>query len=189
MEFNPAAERTFGYRRVDVVGRELADLIVPPSLRENHHRGLALNLATGEGPVLDKRIEMPALRADGTDLQGRYVYVNDAAEHAFRTTRTDLYGNTDDDVFPADTAAHYKENDQAALASGTGVQVIETLQHADGILHHSLVNKFPILRSDSKAALVGGMAIDVTDRLRAEQRPPGGRPSQGRVSWRCWPTS
>jgi PAS domain S-box-containing protein len=69
VEFNPAAERTFGYRRDEVMGQEMAELIVPPALRERHYRGLAHYLATGEGPVLGRRIEMPALRADGTELQ------------------------------------------------------------------------------------------------------------------------
>src|SRR4029077_11977460 len=59
---------TFGYQRADVLGREMAELIVPPPLREKHRRGLAHYLATGEGPVLDKRLEMPALRADGTEF-------------------------------------------------------------------------------------------------------------------------
>jgi signal transduction histidine kinase len=43
------------------------------------------------------------------------------------------------------------------------------LEHEDGVLHHSIVSKFPILVPDGQAALVGGMAIDVTDRLRAEE--------------------
>lgn len=68
VEFNPAAERTFGYRRADVIGRELADLIIPPPLRERHRTGMAHYLATGEGPVLGKRLELPALRADGAEF-------------------------------------------------------------------------------------------------------------------------
>ena len=103
------------------------------------------------------------------DLEGRYVYVNDAAEHAFRTPRGELYGKTDDEVFPPETAAQFKENDRQALASGTGVQVIESLEHEGGTLHHSLVSKFPIPGPDGKAALVGGMAIDITDRRLAEE--------------------
>jgi PAS domain S-box-containing protein len=67
-EFNPAAERTFGHRRERVIGRELADLIIPPSLRERHQRGMAHYLATDEGPVLGKRLELPALRADGWEV-------------------------------------------------------------------------------------------------------------------------
>ena len=68
IEFNPAAERTFGYSRAQAVGLELADLIIPPPLRERHRQGLAHYLATGEGPVLNKRLEMTALRADGTEF-------------------------------------------------------------------------------------------------------------------------
>src|SRR5439155_25500979 len=68
VEWNPAAERTFGYPRGQAVGREMADLIVPPRLREQHHRGLAHFLSTGEGPVLGRRIELPALRADGGEF-------------------------------------------------------------------------------------------------------------------------
>ena len=68
VEFNSAAERIFGYRREDAAGRPLADLIIPERLRAEHSRGLARYLATGEGPVLGKRIEMPAMRADGTEF-------------------------------------------------------------------------------------------------------------------------
>ena len=57
-EFNPAAERTFGFRRADVIGQPLADMIIPPSLRDAHRRGLAHYLATGSGPVLNRRIEI-----------------------------------------------------------------------------------------------------------------------------------
>ncbi len=68
VEFNPAAERTFGYDRREVAGKPLADLIIPPSLRDKHRHGLAHYLATGEGPILDKRLELPAMRADGTEF-------------------------------------------------------------------------------------------------------------------------
>ena len=67
-EFNPAAERTFGYRRDQVLGRLLADIIIPPSLREEHRRGLAHYLATGQSRVLGKRVEMTAIRADGSEF-------------------------------------------------------------------------------------------------------------------------
>ncbi len=80
VEFNPAAERTFGYRRADVLGREMAELIVPPPLREQFRRGLAHYLATGEGPVLDQRLEMPALRADGTEFPVELAITRISAE-------------------------------------------------------------------------------------------------------------
>ena len=68
VEWNPAAERTFGYPRETALGQPLAELIIPPEFRERHHEGLARYLATGEGPVLGKRIELEALRADGSRL-------------------------------------------------------------------------------------------------------------------------
>jgi PAS domain S-box-containing protein len=68
VEFNPAAEKTFGYQKRDVVGRELAELIVPPAYRDAHRRGLARYIATGERTLIGQRIEMTALRADGTEF-------------------------------------------------------------------------------------------------------------------------
>jgi PAS domain S-box-containing protein len=67
-EFNPAAERVFGYSRNAVVGQPMADLIIPPALREQHRRGLRRYLETGEGPILGKRLEITAMRADGTEF-------------------------------------------------------------------------------------------------------------------------
>jgi PAS domain S-box-containing protein len=67
-EFNPAAEHTFGYRRDEVLGKRLADAIIPPSLREKHRQGFARYLATGEARMLGKRIEMTAVRADGSEF-------------------------------------------------------------------------------------------------------------------------
>jgi PAS domain S-box-containing protein len=66
VDFNPAAERTFGYKAADVMGREMADLIVPPELRQRHRRGLARYLATEQPAILDRRLEITGMRADGT---------------------------------------------------------------------------------------------------------------------------
>jgi diguanylate cyclase (GGDEF)-like protein/PAS domain S-box-containing protein len=68
VEFNPAAERIFGYAREAAMGRQMVDLIVPPALREAHAAGFRHYLATGEGPVLGKRIEVAGMRADGSEF-------------------------------------------------------------------------------------------------------------------------
>ncbi len=68
VEWNSAAEKTFLYSRDEAVGRPLFELIIPPALREAHRIGMAHYLETGEGPVLGHRIEMPALKADGTEI-------------------------------------------------------------------------------------------------------------------------
>ncbi len=67
-EFNKAAERVFGYRRADVMGREMGTLLIPPALQARHREGLARYLATGEGPALGRRLELSAIRADGTEF-------------------------------------------------------------------------------------------------------------------------
>jgi PAS domain S-box-containing protein len=67
-EFSPAAERTFGYSREEAVGRELAELIIPPFLRQRHRDGLTRYLATGDATVMGRRIEMTAMRSDDTQF-------------------------------------------------------------------------------------------------------------------------
>jgi PAS domain S-box-containing protein len=68
VEFNPAAEATFGLTREKALGQSMVDLIVPPRLRDAHRRGFAHYLATGKGPILGKRLELEAIRADGTEF-------------------------------------------------------------------------------------------------------------------------
>ncbi|MGE0486257.1 MAG: PAS domain S-box protein [Gammaproteobacteria bacterium] len=68
MEFNPAAERCFGYARAEVLGRPLADLIIPERFRAEHRAGLERFLATGEGLYLDQRREVIAMRAGGEEF-------------------------------------------------------------------------------------------------------------------------
>jgi PAS domain S-box-containing protein len=79
-EFNPAAERTFGYARSEAIGRPLADLIIPPSLRRAHREGLKRYLATGEGPVIGKRIELIGMRANGTEFPVELIVTRMAQE-------------------------------------------------------------------------------------------------------------
>jgi PAS domain S-box-containing protein len=67
-EFNGAAEAMFGRPREEALGALVADLLIPSRLRDAHRAGLIRYLATGESRVLDTRIEVPALRADGTEF-------------------------------------------------------------------------------------------------------------------------
>ena len=68
VEFNPAAERIFGYTKKQVIGKSLAEVMIPPSLRNAHetkHREFVL---TGKKHIFDRRLELTAMRSDGTEF-------------------------------------------------------------------------------------------------------------------------
>jgi PAS domain S-box-containing protein len=68
VEFNRAAEQMFGRTAEEAVGAELAELVIPPSLRERHRAALARFAATGKGTLLGRRVELTGMRADGTEF-------------------------------------------------------------------------------------------------------------------------
>jgi PAS domain S-box-containing protein len=68
VEFNAAAERTFGWTAAEVMGREMCDFIIPPALRDAHRAGLRRYLETGEGAVIGNRIEIAGMRRDGREF-------------------------------------------------------------------------------------------------------------------------
>jgi PAS domain S-box-containing protein len=67
-EFNPAAEDMFGYRRDEVIGRELAELLIPAHLRERHRAGLAAYVQGGPTRIIGRQVELAAVRRDGTQF-------------------------------------------------------------------------------------------------------------------------
>jgi PAS domain S-box-containing protein len=68
LEFNPAAERLFGYTREETLGKEMAGLIVPPSFREAHRAGLRRHAHSGQSTLLERRVELRGLRHDGSEF-------------------------------------------------------------------------------------------------------------------------
>ena len=68
LDWNPAAERTFGFGRDEVLGRELADTIVPEGSRQAHRDGLERFLRTGEAALLGERTELSAIHRDGYEF-------------------------------------------------------------------------------------------------------------------------
>jgi PAS domain S-box-containing protein len=103
------------------------------------------------------------------DLTGRYVYTSEAVERLVGARPGELLGKSDDDILPPQTAVQLKEHDTRALAEDAGVLVTETLGDPQGNPRHYLVSKFPIRGPDGEVSLIGGMAFEITDRLRSEQ--------------------
>lgn len=68
LDFNPAAERSFGYQRQDVIGQEMSEKLVPPNMREHHQAGFHRFLATRDSRIINRRIETDAMRSDGGEF-------------------------------------------------------------------------------------------------------------------------
>ncbi len=135
-EWNPASTETFGYTHAEAVGRGITELIIPPRLRGAHRRGLAHFLATSEGPVLNQRIEVPALHKDGWEFPVELT-----------VTAVQVEGSP---VFTAYirslTERKALEHERELLLSQTEALLAEALERADydpltGLLNHRTFHK------------------------------------------------
>ena len=68
VSWNPQAERTFGWKHEEIIGRRLAEHIIPSRLRQLHEEALERYVKTGAGPILGKRIEVTALDKSGQEF-------------------------------------------------------------------------------------------------------------------------
>jgi len=67
-DWNKQAEEIFGWTRTEALGRRMAETIIPMRYRPSHESGLRHFFKTGEGPVLNRRIEVTAIRRDGEEF-------------------------------------------------------------------------------------------------------------------------
>jgi PAS domain S-box-containing protein len=90
--WNPRAAEIFGWTRDEALGRKLAELIIPPGLREEHARGLDRFRAGGDAPLLGRRLEMRALKRDGTEIpcELSIIAVRDGESCSFNAFLSDI---------------------------------------------------------------------------------------------------
>ncbi|HTG83114.1 MAG TPA: PAS domain S-box protein [Geobacteraceae bacterium] len=103
------------------------------------------------------------------DLHGRYVYANTETERIFSIPFSEFSGKSDEEFLPPKTARQFREHDERVLAEGGSLRTTEILRHTNGIEHHHIVSKFPVPGPDGRPVYIGGVAFDITDRVRAEE--------------------
>ena len=101
------------------------------------------------------------------DEEGRYVYLNETYERQF-VHRKDWQGKTDFDFWPAKSAELFRANDAEVLASGRTHQYLEDSTDLDGTRYVWFNYKFPFIDAQGRR-YVGGVGIDATARVRAEE--------------------
>jgi PAS domain S-box-containing protein len=102
------------------------------------------------------------------DLDGKYVYYNEASWPQFKKQPEEIVGKVDEEIWPGDDAARYRENDAAVIVGGRPVEFVEPVTLPTGT-RSWLICKFPIIE-DGKVVLVGGIGIDITERQTLEDQ-------------------
>src|SRR5207244_3534058 len=102
------------------------------------------------------------------DLEGRYVYVNEACEKLFNRPALECIGRSDHELWQKSAAQKQREGDQKVATIKKAIETTETISKADG-LHYWLATRFPILNEQGATMMIGGAAIDITERKRLEK--------------------
>jgi PAS domain S-box-containing protein len=171
-EFNPAAERTFGYEREQAIGASVADLIIPPKFRDAHNAGFSGYLAGAKSNVVGQRVEVDAMRSDGaifpveiavTEVAGadkrlfiasiRDLTEQRATEAALRMSEAQLTAFLDH----APAAMYLKNNDDRYVV------VNRFISTSFGLAPSEMIGKHPLELLDPGAA---AEAMEVADRIR-----------------------
>lgn len=91
-EWNKQAELIFGYTATEIIGKTLQETIIPHNFRKQHTQGMSHYMDTGEGPVLNQKIEISALRKNGEEfpIELAIIPVFTKGEHSFTAFVSDI---------------------------------------------------------------------------------------------------
>lgn len=102
------------------------------------------------------------------DEDGRYVFVNDKLLQRFKSCPEDWLGKTDLEIWPGEAAEQLRRNDLAVLESGQAIEILEKAVSPNGDVSWWVSNKF-LFQDENGTCCVGGLGVDVTARVRADE--------------------
>ncbi len=128
IEFNQAAEKTFGHEKEQVIGKSMADTIIPERFREAHNKGIAHFLTTHEYRLIGRRVEVTALRASGEEfpVELTIIPVNEHVDPIFTAYIRDI---SERKAFEKERIAH--EDELTRILNQTIQSVSRTLESKD----------------------------------------------------------
>ena len=141
IEFSESAERIFGYRKHDILGQNMAQLIVPQRYREAHNAGMERMRQTGDAHILGQRIEIEAMRADGDE------FMSELAISRCRSSVGDIFIAYIRDISDAKAAekALLDAKEAAELANSAKTQFISAMSHEIRTPFNAVLGIFDIL--------------------------------------------
>ncbi|MDM8524763.1 PAS domain-containing protein [Desulfococcaceae bacterium HSG8] len=101
------------------------------------------------------------------DRDGHYIYLNEAYKKILNVNPADIIGKRDDELWPPDVAERLRANDKTVMSEGRVLDTVEVVRAGNETRYH-LISKFPVFKN-GKPFFIGGSAIDITDKVRAEE--------------------
>ena len=98
----------------------------------------------------------------------RFVLTNKCYSDTTRLSAEQIIGQADYELFPPETVAEWRAQDQHTIDAGTTMQFEHTFEHEYGAYHY-LTIKFPIFDTQGELILLGGISIDITEQKRAQK--------------------
>lgn len=167
IDFNPAAERTFGHRAQDVINQDLIALLIPEHMRSEFYQGLRTHVETGSHPVVGRRIEVVAMRADGKRFDAELSIADFKAggETMFALSARDISERKAAEEERNALLARYRSvaTDLERQRLALDQHAIVSISDARGVITHA----------NSKLCLVSGHAVEeLVGRVNTLMRPP-----------------